>query len=205
MNKALTAGFAALFGGVTVGGSMIIGALVGSLATAAAFVLALALGGLWFATLPGMESAPTQVATSAEKVEEEPQVQAPVEVTEADVEAEPVVEEEQPAEVQEDAVAALDAPAPARPARPAQAAPASPPPQAAPPVAIAAQGASVTLINGGHRFALPSSVPPGNYAIEATFAGQPPFDAGQLVVQSGQSLSVVCNARMGLCRTRSGT
>lgn len=61
--------------------------------------------------------------------------------------------------------------------------------------------AEVVLIDGAQRYPLPSSVPQGRYAIEATFPGRAPFEAGKITVLQGEPLTVVCLERLGLCNT----
>lgn len=63
--------------------------------------------------------------------------------------------------------------------------------------------AGVVLVSGSTRYGVPgATVPPGRYDIEATFPGEDPVVVGKITVREGESHTISCNQRMGICRAR---
>jgi hypothetical protein len=45
-------------------------------------------------------------------------------------------------------------------------------------------------------------VPAGRYDVEATFPDQSPLVVTKVTVREGEPLTIACNSRMGICRSR---
>lgn len=60
----------------------------------------------------------------------------------------------------------------------------------------------VSLVRDGDRVSLPGIVPPGEWTVEAAFAGRAPQTAGRVVVRAGDERSLACSARMLRCELR---
>lgn len=75
---------------------------------------------------------------------------------------------------------------------------------------VAGQGAvklsgdgKVVLVKGRRRYPVPGNVPSGKYDIEVTFPGEPSaVTVGSVSVDSGETVTLACSARMGICRPR---
>ncbi|MCB9762816.1 MAG: protein kinase [Alphaproteobacteria bacterium] len=170
---------------------------------AALAVLGAVAGGGWWATrsgpAPTVEVEPAQPAVTAPT---EPEPPAPAQPDDAD---EPEITDEPTA-----------APLPSEPARepprersPAVVAVKAPPPDDPPvePVAAPEPGevrvdgdvAEAWLMRDGTRYNL-GEVPPGDYRLFVSFAGEEGAPATDLSVRPGQSRTVLCNAALKKCR-----
>jgi hypothetical protein len=77
-----------------------------------------------------------------------------------------------------------------------------PPPVTAAPggaVAFSGDATSVLLLSGRERHALPATVPPGSYEIEAVFPKRGQVRAGKLQVVDGTRVKLRCEDMFGRC------
>jgi hypothetical protein len=82
-------------------------------------------------------------------------------------------------------------------------APAPPPATpAAGTVVISGDALEVSLVGSAERHAVPGQVPPGQYAIQATFRDHPPMGAGTVTVAEGGTVTVTCNSLFNRCAAK---